>query len=302
MSPRGNPPHRPGAKRGNERTSARFADYWHHLRCRRHRSAGQPRNHAAYILILPTCIGDWCSSSALLSCGLFIAVWNLVQAAWMKKVAPQSTALYYYIASLCVLAATFFTGFEASLHPLLKFHWGAVNLVYHILLLIGRFSLRSSLEQHYNSVEPMGLSLSGVMTFFFGDYLFPIPSQRHHAAQVRRSPGCPARMSFTRAPWLPISLRCAVAAAACVLLRFPPAAFELLSALPCLLLVAHLLSGLWRNARTCSSAAWQTERGHALECDGGHLFSFCRCLSGAGLLACHEELAFSLAHDPRFPA
>jgi hypothetical protein len=108
----------------------------------------------------------------IFSCGLFNAVWNLVQAAWMKKVAPQSTALYYYIASLCVLAATFFTGIEAAHTHSTNSTLGAVNLVYYILLLIGRFSLRSSLEQHYNSVEPMGLSLSGVMTFFFGDIYF----------------------------------------------------------------------------------------------------------------------------------
>jgi hypothetical protein len=90
----------------------------------------------------------------------------------MKKVAPQSTALYYYIASLCVLAATFFIGVEAAYTHSSSSTVGAVNLVYYILLLIGRFSLRSSLEQHYNSVEPMGLSLSGVMTFFFGDIYF----------------------------------------------------------------------------------------------------------------------------------
>ena len=32
----------------------------------------------------------------VISCGLFISVWDLVQAAWMKKVAPQSKAIYYY--------------------------------------------------------------------------------------------------------------------------------------------------------------------------------------------------------------
>jgi hypothetical protein len=109
---------------------------------------------------------------SLLSCGLFSAAWNLVQAAWMKKVAPQSTALYYYVAGICVLAAMFFASFEAaythSSHSIL----GAMNLVYGILTLIGRFSLRSSLEQYYNSVEPMGLSLGAVMTFFFGDIYF----------------------------------------------------------------------------------------------------------------------------------
>jgi len=109
---------------------------------------------------------------SLLSCGLFSSAWNLVQAAWMKKVAPQSTAFYYYVAAICVLAATFYTGFQVvhthSSHSIA----GAMNLLYAILTLIGRFSLRSSLEQHYNSVEPMGLSLGVVMTFFFGDIYF----------------------------------------------------------------------------------------------------------------------------------
>jgi hypothetical protein len=47
-----------------------------------------------------------------------------------------------------------------------------MNLVYCVLLLIGRFSLKGSLEQYYNMVEPIGLTLSGVMTFFFGDIYF----------------------------------------------------------------------------------------------------------------------------------
>jgi hypothetical protein len=109
---------------------------------------------------------------SILSCGLFSAVWNLVQAAWMKKVAPQSTALYYYIAGICVLAAICFGSFEVAYAHSSNSFGGAMNLVYGILILIGRFSLRSSLEQYYNSVEPMGLSLGGVMTFFFGDIYF----------------------------------------------------------------------------------------------------------------------------------
>jgi hypothetical protein len=109
---------------------------------------------------------------SLLSCGLFSAAWNLVQAAWMKKVAPQSTALYYYVAGICVLAAIFFASFEAAYTHSSHSVFRAMNLVYAILTLIGRFSLRSSLEQHYNSVEPMGLSLGVVMTFFFGDIYF----------------------------------------------------------------------------------------------------------------------------------
>ncbi len=118
---------------------------------------------------------------SLLSCGLFSSAWNLVQAAWMKKVAPQSTALYYYVASICVLAAVLFTSFEAAFAHSSNSIAGAMNLVYAILTLVGRFSLRSSLEQHYNVVEPMGLSLGPIMTFFFGDIYF-----QYHFNQIMR--------------------------------------------------------------------------------------------------------------------
>ena len=32
--------------------------------------------------------------------------------------------------------------------------------------------MRRSMEEHFNGPEPIGLSLSGVMTFFFGIYYF----------------------------------------------------------------------------------------------------------------------------------
>jgi biotin transporter BioY len=36
-----------------------------------------------------------------------------------------------------------------------------------IAYMIGIFSIRSAMEEYYNSTENIGLSLSGVMTFFF---------------------------------------------------------------------------------------------------------------------------------------
>lgn len=56
-----------------------------------------------------------------------------------------------------------------------------MNLVYGILILVGRFSLRSSLERYYNSVEPVGLSLGPIMTFFFGDIYF-----QYHLNEIMR--------------------------------------------------------------------------------------------------------------------
>jgi uncharacterized membrane protein HdeD (DUF308 family) len=41
-----------------------------------------------------------------------------------------------------------------------------------VLQLVGIFQMRSAIENHYNSVEPINLRLSGVMTFFFNVYYF----------------------------------------------------------------------------------------------------------------------------------
>jgi hypothetical protein len=49
---------------------------------------------------------------------------------------------------------------------------GLLELAYVVVLLVGRFKLRTSLERHYNTDEPMGLALGGVMTFFFGCIYF----------------------------------------------------------------------------------------------------------------------------------
>jgi hypothetical protein len=38
--------------------------------------------------------------------------------------------------------------------------------------LIGMFNMRRSIENYYNTVEPIGLKLSGVMTFFFNIVYF----------------------------------------------------------------------------------------------------------------------------------
>jgi hypothetical protein len=117
----------------------------------------------------------------VLSCGLFNAVWNLVQAAWMKRVAPQSRALFYYIGAVCVLAGISVVSFQTARLHSPNPSGGGLNLIYGIAMLVGRFSLRSSLEEYYTSVEPMGLTLSGVMTFFFGDIYF-----QYHLNEIMR--------------------------------------------------------------------------------------------------------------------
>jgi len=118
----------------------------------------------------------------VITCGLFMIVWDFVQAAWMKKVAPKSRAIYYYIVAAAMVGLIYISTFALALNHSQNPYAALLNLAYIVFLLIGRFSLRSSLEEHFNSVEPMGLSLSGVMTFFFGAIYF----QYHINDIVRR--------------------------------------------------------------------------------------------------------------------
>jgi hypothetical protein len=108
----------------------------------------------------------------ILSCGVFAVVWDIVLAAWLKRVSPQSKALFYYICAAILLASIFVSSFVTSYRHQGTGYTSLLQLLYYVAILVGRFSFRSSMEEHYNGPEPIGLSLSGVMTFFFGSVYF----------------------------------------------------------------------------------------------------------------------------------
>ncbi|WP_035353628.1 DUF4339 domain-containing protein [Edaphobacter aggregans] len=108
----------------------------------------------------------------VLSCGIFTIVWEIVLAAWLKRVAPQSKALFYFICAAGLLAGIFVSSFVASYRHQATGYTSLLQLLYYVAILVGRFSFRSSMEKHYNGPDPVGLSLSGVMTFFFGAIYF----------------------------------------------------------------------------------------------------------------------------------
>jgi hypothetical protein len=127
-----------------------------------------PNLHWALVLVI-----------GIFTCGLFCTIWDFVQSAWMRKVNPRSNALFLYIAEFVVsflggfgrFFLVFTSVFRHSYHPYRLLGLG-VSLIALTLLELARFDMRRSMEEHYNGPEPIGLSLSGVMTFFFGIYYF----------------------------------------------------------------------------------------------------------------------------------
>lgn len=111
----------------------------------------------------------------IVTCGLFIVAWDIVQAVWMRRVDARSKALYLYIAgdllnmfgSLLRFRTLFAGGVRYGVSFALPF--GLITL---ILIVLARFDMKRSLEEHYNTREPIGLSLNSVMTLFFGSLYF----------------------------------------------------------------------------------------------------------------------------------
>jgi hypothetical protein len=118
----------------------------------------------------------------IITFGLFDAAWGIVLGIWMRKVDATSRAIYFYAVYAACLLFVFFLSFIAAAEHTKNPLVGLIQLVSFVITLVARYSLRNSLEKHYNDAEPMGLVLSGVMTFFFSIIYF----QYHLNDIVRR--------------------------------------------------------------------------------------------------------------------
>jgi hypothetical protein len=104
--------------------------------------------------------------------GLFGLVWAFLQAAFVKKIDPASKALTLLILNLVgavVLVVLSFTAVGASADTMGEIYLGilALDLALFLIGYVMVFGMRKSIVTYYNTVEPIGLQLSGVMTFFF---------------------------------------------------------------------------------------------------------------------------------------
>jgi len=127
-----------------------------------------------------------CVLLSLITCSLFAWIWAFVQAIWVRKVQPNSKGLILYsiAAGIHILSIVFefYYGITLGLHgrnavaglnsPEFRMVSGLIRLAILIVIILGNFSMRESIEEHFNTAEPIGLSLSGVMTFFFGILYF----------------------------------------------------------------------------------------------------------------------------------
>ncbi len=135
----------------------------------------------------------------LLTGTLFMFVWNLVIAAWLRRVQPTATSLFYYIGfgvlTFVQLAAAIPNARHQVMSPGVHMAYnpvdGLIALIAWVVKLVARFSQRASLEEHFNTVEPIGLRLSAAMTFFFGGLYFQYHLNRINAMKQAARYGAP---------------------------------------------------------------------------------------------------------------
>jgi hypothetical protein len=135
----------------------------------------------------------------LLTCGLFVVVWNLIIAGWANRVAPASKAFMFYIIAT-VLIVMNLGGSWSVLISAAHHHGhhqsvlgGLLSIASWVVRLIARFTLRDTLEAHFNGPEPLGLRLNPVMTFFFGGIYFQYKLNRINEAKAAIRYGAVAR-------------------------------------------------------------------------------------------------------------
>ncbi len=126
-----------------------------------------PNLHWALVLLLTVC-----------TCGVFAIIWDLVQVLWVKRVQPNTKALQYFIAYVVLwfLNAGTSMGTSAAIMQGMHPHRSPLSILFGIggfvLAIVYRFTMRASLEEHFNGPEPLGLRLGPIMTFFFGGLYF----------------------------------------------------------------------------------------------------------------------------------
>ena len=115
------------------------------------------------------------------TCGLFFSAWMIVEAVFVRKIKPDSKGLMFVIIGVAgSYLGGFANGFISAMNHTNPQPLGSlITIVFAGIFLVAAFHMRSDLEEYYNTMEPISLQLSGVMTFFFAIFYF-----QHHFSRI----------------------------------------------------------------------------------------------------------------------
>jgi hypothetical protein len=108
-----------------------------------------------------------------LTCGIFGWVWAIKEASFAKKLNPRTNAPMFMLLGIAAIAVMivfqilFFVVDDPNVKILLGMIVFLGEIAFYVLFLLSTFQIRSAMVNYYTTVEPIGLRMSGAMTFFF---------------------------------------------------------------------------------------------------------------------------------------
>ncbi|MCL2659142.1 MAG: DUF4339 domain-containing protein [Acidobacteriaceae bacterium] len=111
----------------------------------------------------------WVLALNALTRGLFSVIWVFVQANWTRKLSGKNTSIVLaamYPAGLLSGGIAFAVGEDQTL-PAVQIIGGVLLVAGVVCNIMAAFRIGNAMETYYNSVENIGLRLSGGMIFFF---------------------------------------------------------------------------------------------------------------------------------------
>ena len=115
---------------------------------------------------------------------VFPFIWALVQAKYAKKIDQASGAMVAYVLWFLCSAAGIAADVMVVLGKIPAADASLITLISvgsFIAYVFGSFNIRKSMMSYYNTVEPIQLNLSGVLTFFFGIFYL-----QYHMSRIAR--------------------------------------------------------------------------------------------------------------------
>ncbi len=116
----------------------------------------------------------WLLLLSLVTRSLFAIVWAFIQANWARSLSGKNKALVQCaIGAGCdaVGGAAILAGASSEIPALIVFGF-LLWIPGCVCVMLSMFSTRRAMVEYYNSVENIGLKLSGVMTLFFSTFYF----------------------------------------------------------------------------------------------------------------------------------
>jgi hypothetical protein len=134
----------------------------------------------AAFLLLPHGFGS-------LAANLTFDVWAVYLCLWLRKLNPEFMSIFWCSAFIVLQLAFSIPGAPIPLNSSFTVFAASLAVFDLVLWLVTIYLIRAELHFHYNVTEPVGLYLSGAMTFFFSFLYFQY--HLYKIAELRRRNG-----------------------------------------------------------------------------------------------------------------